>query len=94
MRGAALPRVMTELETEIAQLIVEAVDLDQPASAIDPDAPLYGEALGLDSIDILEIAVVVSKRYGIEMHSEDAANARVFASLRDLARHVANARTR
>ena len=85
---------MTELETEIAQLIVEAVDLDMPASAIDPEAPLYGDALGLDSIDILEIAVVVAKRYGIEMHSEDAANAKIFASLRALARHVAQTRTR
>jgi len=84
---------MTELETEIAQLVVEAVGLDQPASSIDPNAPLYGEALGLDSIDILEIAVVVAKRYGIEMHSEDAGNAKIFASLRALARHVAETRT-
>jgi acyl carrier protein len=85
---------MTELEKEIAQLIVDAVGLDQPASSIDPDAQLYGDALGLDSIDILEIAVVVAKRYGIEMNSEDAGNAKIFASLRALARHVAATRTR
>ena len=84
---------MTELEQEIAKLVVEAVGLDQPASAIDPDAPLYGDTLGLDSIDILEIAVVVAKRYGIEMHSEDAGNAKIFSSLRALARHVAENRT-
>ena len=84
---------MTELEDEIAELIVEAVGLEQPASSIEPDAPLYGDALGLDSIDILEIAVVVAKRYGIEMHSEDAGNAKIFASLRALARHVAEKRT-
>ena len=84
---------MTELENEIAELIVEAVGLEQPASSIEPDAPLYGDALGLDSIDILEIAVVVAKRYGIEMHSEDAGNAKIFASLRALARHVAEKRT-
>ena len=84
---------MTELESEIAGLIVEAVGLEQPASSIQPDAPLYGDTLGLDSIDILEIAVVVAKRYGIEMHSEDAGNAKIFASLRALARHVAEKRT-
>ena len=84
---------MSELESEIAELIVEAVDLDQPASTIGLDTPLYGDALGLDSIDILEIAVVVAKRYGIEMHSDDAANGEVFASLRSLARHVAEKRT-
>ena len=84
---------MTELEKEIAQLIVDAVGLDQPPSSIDPDAPLYGDVLGLDSIDILEIAVVVAKRYGIEMRSEDAGNEQVFASLSALARHVAENRT-
>ena len=84
---------MNELEREIAELIVEAVGLDEPASAMDPVAPLYGDALGLDSIDILEIAVVVAKRYGIEMHSEDAGNAKIFASLRTLAHHVAETRT-
>jgi len=84
---------MTELENEVAALIVEAVDLDIAPSSIDPEAPLYGDALGLDSIDILEIAVVVAKRYGIEMHSEDAANGKIFASLRTLAGHVATKRT-
>ena len=73
---------MTELENEIAELIVEAVGLEQPASSIEPDAPLYGDTLGLDSIDILEIAVVVAKRYGIEMHSEDAGNAKRGEDLR------------
>ena len=85
---------MTDLEREIAQLVVAALDLEQPAAAIDPEAALYGDALGLDSIDILEIAVVVSKEYGIEMHSEHAGNAKIFESLRTLARHVAENRTR
>jgi acyl carrier protein len=84
---------LTELESEIAVLIVEAVGLDIAPSSIDPEAPLYGDALGLDSIDILEIAVVVAKRYGIEMRSEDAGNASVFSSLRTLAGHVATTRT-
>ena len=93
-QGVAATPVQPELEQEVAALIVEALNLEMAASEIDPEAPLFGEGLGLDSIDILEIAVVVAKRYGIEMHSEDAANAKTFASLRALARHVAQTRTR
>ena len=85
---------MTAQERELAELIVETLNLEMPPAEIDPTAALYREGLGLDSIDILEIAVVVAKRYGIEMHSEDAANAKTFASLRALARHVAQTRTR
>jgi acyl carrier protein len=84
---------MTDLEKEIAALIVRAVDLELPAESIDPDAPLYGDALGLDSIDILEIAVVISKEYGIELHTESVANEKIFTSLRALSCHVAANRT-
>ncbi len=84
---------MTELEKEIAGLIVKAVDLDCPIEAIDPDAPLFGDVLGLDSIDILEIAVVVSAAYGVELNSENVSNEKIFASLRALSRHVAEHRT-
>lgn len=84
---------MTDLEREIAQLVVTALQLEHPVDAIDPEAPLYGDALGLDSIDILEIAVVVSKEYGIEMHSDHDGNVKIFESLRTLARHVAENRT-
>ena len=85
--------MMTDLENELAALIVRAVDLDIAPESIDPEAPLYGDELGLDSIDILEIAVVVSKEYGIELHSENVANEKIFASLRTLSRHVAENRT-
>ena len=84
---------MTDLENEIAALIVRAVDLDIAPESIDPEAPLYGDELGLDSIDILEIAVVVSKEYGIELHSGNVTNEKMFASLRTLSRHVAENRT-
>ena len=60
--GAA---AQTPLESELAQLLVEALNLDTAAAEIDPQAPLYGEGLGLDSIDILEVALVVSQ--GAEM---------------------------
>jgi acyl carrier protein len=82
----------SEWEAEIARLIVETVGLEIEPHAIDPDAPLYGDALGLDSIDILEIATVLHQRYGVEIRSGDAQNENIFASLRELARHVARNR--
>ena len=84
---------LTELEREIAASIVDALSLDFPVDEFDPEAPLYGERFGLDSIDMLEIAVVVSARYGVELRSDDVANRNVFASLRALASHVARHRT-
>lgn len=80
--------VQTPLEAEIARLVVEAVNLDSPPEAIDPAAPLYGEGLGLDSIDMLEIALALGKQYGVELRADDEANRDIFASLRNLARHV------
>lgn len=78
---------------DIARLIVSSLGLEVEADAIDPDAPLYGEGLGLDSIDILEIALVLSKRYGVQLRADDADNQRIFSSLRHLADHVALMRT-
>ena len=79
---------MSNEERELAELIVSALNLENPAAEIDPDAPLYGEGLGLDSIDILEIALAVSKRYGVQIRSDDNDNVRVFSSLRSLNEHV------
>jgi acyl carrier protein len=81
------------LEREIAGLMVEALNLDTTAEAVDPNAPLYGDGLGLDSIDILEVALVVSKQYGFQLRADDEDNMRTFASLRSLAAHVARHRT-
>ena len=80
--------VMSNEERELAELIVSALNLEDPAADIDPDAPLYGEGLGLDSIDILEIALAVSKRYGVQIRSDDNDNVRIFSSLRSLNEHV------
>ena len=82
------------LVREIAGLIVSALNLETPASDIDPDAPLYREGLGLDSIDILEVALVVSKRYGFKLRDDDQDNVRIFGSLKSLAAHVAERRTK
>ncbi len=83
-----------ELEREIAGLITEALNLDVQPQDIESDAPLYRDGLGLDSIDILEIALVVSKRYGIEIKAESEENHQIFRSLRRLAEFVAAQRTR
>ena len=82
------------LMAEVADLMVAALNLDIAAGEIDPDAPLFGEGLGLYSIDILEVALAVSKQYGFQLRSDDEDNVRIFASLRSLARHVAQHRTR
>ncbi|HYG12564.1 MAG TPA: phosphopantetheine-binding protein [Methylophilaceae bacterium] len=78
------------LQSEIAQLMVDALNLDVRADEIDPDAPLYGQGLGLDSIDILEVALVISKRYGLQLKADSEDNHRIFSSLRNLADYVAS----
>jgi acyl carrier protein len=82
------------LVREIAGLIVASLNLDVAEAEIDPAAPLYREGLGLDSIDILEIALVVSKRYGFKLKEDDQDNVRIFTSLNSLAAHVAERRTK
>ena len=78
------------LQSEIAQLMVEALNLEVRADDIDPDAPLYGTGLGLDSIDILEVALVISKRYGLQLKADSEDNHRIFSSLRSLTHYVAS----
>jgi len=82
------------LETEVAQLIVEALHLEIAADDIDPAAPLFGDGLGLDSIDALEIALAISRRYGFQLRSDDERNHNIFASLRSLATHIETHRAR
>ena len=78
----------TTQELELAQLIVAALNLDINAQNIDPAAPLYGSGLGLDSIDILELALAISKTYGFRLKSDDEDNLRIFSSLRSLNQHI------
>jgi acyl carrier protein len=82
-----------ELLHEVASLLVEALNLDIAPEAIAPDAPLYGDGLGLDSIDMLEVSLVVSQRYGVQLRSDDENNGKIFASLASLADHIAAHRT-
>ena len=81
------------LEAELAALFVQALNLETPAAEIDPAASLFGDGLGLDSIDILEVALEVSQRYGFQLRSDDESNQKIFQNLRSLAAHVARHRT-
>ncbi len=79
----------TQTESELACMIIEVLNLpDMKADGILPEAALFGEGLGLDSIDALEIAVAIAQRYGVQLRAEDEVTKRVFANLRSLARHV------
>ena len=85
---------LTAEELELARLIVSTLNLDTRAEDIDPAAPLYGAGLGLDSIDILEVALAVSKAYGVKLRADDDGNRKIFGSLRSLHRHILNCRAR
>ena len=75
-------------EPELAALIVATLNLELAPSDIDPTAPLYHDGLGLDSIDILELALAISKTYGVKVRSDDEQNSKIFASLRSLNEHI------
>ncbi|HPF25801.1 MAG TPA: phosphopantetheine-binding protein [Steroidobacteraceae bacterium] len=84
-----MPASQTQAEQELATLIVQALNLETVAPTdIDPEQPLFGEGLGLDSIDALELALEISKRYGFQMRSDDENNRQIFASLRSLSQHI------
>jgi acyl carrier protein len=85
---------LTDQERDLARLIVSTLNLETSAEEIDPNAPLYRDGLGLDSIDILEIALMLSKRYGVQIRSDDSDNVKIFRSLRSLNEHVQRQRTR
>jgi acyl carrier protein len=78
----------TGAERRLAELIVSALQLEIAPTEIEPDAALFGEGLGLDSIDALELALAISRAHGIELRSDDQRNHRIFASLRSLAAHI------
>lgn len=81
-------------EHEIARLIVDSLHLEIGPDEIDPEQPLFGDGLGLDSIDALELALALSRDYGLELRSDDPGNTRIFASLRSFASHVQAMRTK
>jgi acyl carrier protein len=84
----------TAQEAVLASLIVKTLNLEVAAPEIDPQAPLYGEGLGLDSIDMLEIALAVSKEFGVKLRADDKNNRQIFSSLRSLTAHIEQQRAR
>jgi acyl carrier protein len=91
--AAAFQQTPQALEADLAGLFVLALNLEMKPAEIDPTAPLFGDGLGLDSIDILEVALEVSQRYGFQLRSDDDNNQKIFQNLRSLAVHVAQHRT-
>ncbi len=86
---ASSASTQTPAERELAELLVESLNLDGvEAAAIDPQAALFGGDLGLDSIDALELALAVSRRYGFQLRSDNPDNQRIFSSLRALSAHI------
>ena len=75
-------------ERALAQLIVETLNLDVAVATIDVNAPLFGEGLGLDSIDMLEISLAVSQRYNVKLRADDASNNQIFRSLASLNHYI------
>jgi len=96
MQNIQKPAVSSDadLQREVAELMIECLNLEIAAAQMDPDAPLYGDGLGLDSIDVLEVALVVSKRYGLQLRADSADNQHIFNSLRSLSDYIAAQRTR
>lgn len=86
--------VVSAQEKELAQLIVTSLNMEVSADDIQPEAPLYGEGLGLDSIDILELSLAISKTYGVQLKSDDVDNNKIFSSLRSLNQHIQQHRSK
>lgn len=79
----------TEHEARMAKLIVESLNLEDVVAAdIVPEQPLFGEGLGLDSIDALELALAISQEYGVQLKAEDEKAEAVFKTLRSLNKFV------
>jgi len=80
---------LSTLELEIANLIIDSLALEDVAPQdIEPDAALFNEGLGLDSIDALELAMAITQKYGFQLKSDDSNNAQIFSSLRNLTNHI------
>jgi len=86
---------MENLELEIKKLIIDCLNLEdhQPAD-IDSEAPLFGDGLGLDSIDALELGVALQKKYGLIISSVTKTEGKHFYSVASLVKYVAENKTK
>ena len=85
---------MSPLEAEVAKLIVQTLNMKTDPAQIQPERPLFGEGLGLDSIDALELSLAISQSYGYEIRSDDPETVATFASLRSLCKSIEKNRTK
>ncbi|MCP9468497.1 MAG: phosphopantetheine-binding protein [Nitrospira sp.] len=82
------------IERDLAELIVRTLKLKIDPTSIQPEAPLFGEGLGLDSIDALELSLAISQTYGYQLKSSDPEIKAIFSSLRALAKAIEKNRTK
>jgi acyl carrier protein len=82
------------LEQEVAKLIVQTLKLKVDPATIQPEAALFGDGLGLDSIDALELSLAISQTYGYQLKSSDPEITAIFSSLRALAKAIEKNRTK
>jgi acyl carrier protein len=85
--------VQSSQEADLARLMVKTLNLDLTADTIDPLAPLFHDGLGLDSIDILELALAISQAYSVQLRADNEDNEAIFRSLRSLNDHVQRQRS-
>ena len=84
--------VLPAFELEVAQLIVDSLNLPIQPDEIKPEEPLFSKGLGLDSIDALELALAISQNYGVKIRSDDEDINQFFSSLRALSEYIQNTR--
>jgi acyl carrier protein len=86
--------IQTPDEAALAELIIATLNLEIAQGELNPEEALFGDGLGLDSIDILEISLVVSQTFGVQLRSEDENNHEVFKSLRSLSSYIQRHRSK
>jgi acyl carrier protein len=84
---------LNQEESKLARLIIETLNLEIDVGDLEPETPLYGDGMGLDSIDILEVALAVSQQYGVTLHADDEDNTKIFASIRSLSEYIQDNKT-
>ena len=85
---------LSQEEAKLARLIIDTLNLELDVGDLRPETPLYGEGMGLDSIDILEVALAVSQRYGVTLHADDENNRMIFASICSLSGYIQERKTK
>ena len=85
---------LSQEEGKLARLIIDTLNLELDLADLEPGTPIYGEGMGLDSIDILEVALAVSQKYGVTLHADDENNGRIFANIRSLSNYIQERKTK